>query len=125
MTPIRARATILAFFSVLWLACAGTWLGWGQFTPADEFRAFSPWPRAGPGFFNGLNLYIHDHFGFRGWFVTLNGLLRAKLFRTSTSPNVIIGKQGFLFYAGDGSLEGYMGTNPMPDCELESWVLLF
>jgi hypothetical protein len=124
-SPSGARLTVAAFFAVLWVVFAGTWLGWGQFTPADEARIFSPWPHLGANFLNSLNLYIHDHFGFRGWFITLNAFLRAKVAHTSTSHMVLMGRNGFMFYTGDDALKSYMRTNPMPDCELESWVQLF
>jgi len=124
--PSGSRLVVAAFFTALWLVFVGTWLGWGQFNSSDENRTFSVLPRhldaAFPG---GLKLYLHDHFGFRGWLVTLNAYLRAHMFRTSTSPRVVIGKQGFLFYADEGVLENYIGTTPMTDCEVESWVQLF
>ena len=121
-----SRVVVAAFFAVLWLSFAGTWLGWGQFTSADEYRRFSVLPtRLDATFPGGLSLYLHDHFGFRGWLVTLNAYLRAKMLHTSTSPRVVIGKQGFLFFADEGALQNYVGSSPMTDCELESWVHLF
>ena len=120
-----ARLTVAAFYGALWLLVAGTWFGWGQFNPADEKRVFAPVPQLNRRLPESLNLYLRDHFGFRGWFVTLNALLRAKLLHTSTTPKVIVGKQGFLFYASEGAIENYMGLKPISDCELESWVQLF
>lgn len=120
-----ARLTVAAFYGALWLLLAGTWFGWGQFNPADERRVFAPVPQLNRRLPETLNLYLRDHFGFRGWFVTLNALLRAKLLHTSTTPKVIVGKQGFLFYAAEGAVENYMGVKPIGDCELESWVQLF
>jgi alginate O-acetyltransferase complex protein AlgJ len=127
--PLRSlpgsRAVVTLFFASLWMLCIGTWLGWGQFTTADEYRSFSPTPRLDANFPDALNLYIHDHFGLRGWFITLNALLRARMFHTSTTTAVVMGKDGFLFFAGDEEVENFMGLRPMPDCDLDSWVKLF
>ncbi len=120
-----ARLTVAAFYGALWLLVAGTWLGWGQFNSADEKRVFAPTPRLNRHLPETLNLYLRVHFGFRGWFVAINAVLRAKLLHTSTTPKVIVGKQGFLFYASEGAIENYMGLKPISDCELESWVQLF
>ena len=121
----RSRLIVASFFGAVWLIFAGTWLGWGQFNPANERRLLAPFPPSDASFPGGFGLYLRDHFGFRGWFVTLNALLRAEVLRTSTSPNVIIGEKGFLFFAGEGAIENYMGLTPMTDCEVESWVDLF
>ena len=121
----RSRLIVASFFGAVWLIFAGTWIGWGQFNPANERRVLAPFPPLDASFPDGFGLYLRDHFGFRGWFVTLNALLRAQVLRTSTSPNVIIGEKGFLFFAGEGAIENYMGLNPMTDCEAESWVELF
>ena len=121
-----SRLTVAAFYGALWLLFAGTWFGWGQFNPADEKRVFAPMPRRFDGHFReGFSLYLRDHFGFRGWLVTLNGFLRAHILHASTSRMVIVGRDGFLFYTGEEALENYMGLKPMTDCELESWVQLF
>ena len=121
----RDRLILASFFGALWLCFAGTWLGWGQFNPADERRELAPVPRFDRTFPEGLGLYLRDHFGFRGAFVTLNALIRVKLLHTSTTPNVIMGEEGFLFFAGEGAIENYMGLNPMTDCEVSEWVSLF
>jgi alginate O-acetyltransferase complex protein AlgJ len=128
-TPARtlfspARLAVGTFFAVLWILFAGTWLGWGQFNQVDEYRVVSPRPSWNWNFPASLDAYIHDHFGFRGWLITLNGLLRARLLHTSTSAKVVLGKQGFMFYAGNQSMENYTGPNTMSDCELESWILI-
>ena len=119
------RVIAAAFFGVLWLGFAGTWLGWGQFNAANERRALAPFPRFDRTFPEGLGLYLRDHFGFRGGLVTVNALLRAKLLHTSTTPDVLMGEEGFLFFAGEGALENYMGLKPMSDCEVNAWVSLF
>ena len=104
-----------AFLAVLWLCFAGTWLGWGQSdSGVGERRALAPWPRINRTFPEGLGLYVRDHFGFRGWLVTLNAMIRVKLLRTSPTPDVVLGEQGFLFFAATG-----------PDSDIGAWVSLF
>lgn len=123
-SQLRARLIVTAFFAALWTLFIGTWLEWGQFNRADEYRILSPFPKWNKNLPSTLSAYLSDHFGFRGSLITVNGLLRAKLLHTSTSPKVIFGKQHFLFYAGDKSLESYDGSRPITDCDIDSWVLL-
>jgi len=42
--------------------------------------------------------YFNDHFGFRGALVKWNSIVRVKYLKTSTSPDVILGKNQWLFY---------------------------
>ena len=55
--------------------------------------------------------YFNDHFGLRQELITANAALRAGLFRESASDDVILGQDGWLFYAG--TLDDYQGTAPM------------
>ncbi|HEY3742823.1 MAG TPA: hypothetical protein VGL53_23415 [Bryobacteraceae bacterium] len=121
---IRYRLIVTAFFATLWMLFFGTWLEWGQFNRADEYRILAPFPEWNKRLPLTLSAYLADHFGFRGSLITVNGLLRAKLLHTSTSPKVVFGKQGFLFYAGDQSMESYNGSRAITDCDIDSWVLL-
>jgi hypothetical protein len=65
--------------------------------------------------------YIEDHFGLRRQLVRWNSLLRYKLGVSSTSK-VVIGEDGWLFYAGEKVLEQHTGQNVFTPAELERWV---
>jgi len=55
-------------------------------------------------FFSEFEDYFSEHFAFRESLVTLDGKLRSELFGTSSNEDVIVGREGWLFYeptAGD------------------------
>lgn len=60
--------------------------------------------------------YIGDHFAFRQELITAKAALDAALFRTSSSEDVVLGREGWLFYRD--TLPSYLHTQPMTDREL-------
>lgn len=65
--------------------------------------------------------YLEDRLPFRNELMTLNSAMEYYLFHRSTSDNVLIGKEGWLFYVskGDGDPIGsYQGTNLLSEDEL-------
>jgi hypothetical protein len=65
--------------------------------------------------------YIDDHFGLRSRLVRLNSLARYHL-GVSSTPKVVIGKDGWLFYAAEKIMEQHTGENVFTPEELERWV---
>jgi alginate O-acetyltransferase complex protein AlgJ len=65
--------------------------------------------------------YVNDRFGLRTQLVHLNSLIRYEL-GVSSTKDVIIGKDGWLFYAGDDLMEQHIGANIFAPEELEHWV---
>lgn len=53
--------------------------------------------------------YFEDRFAFRQQLVTANALVYSTLFRQSATDQVVVGKEGWLFYGG--TLEDYQGKN--------------
>jgi len=66
--------------------------------------------------------YFNDHFGFRNSLVRVNFIMRHNLLRISPSKQVIIGKNGWLFYTGEGEIEDYRGITKYDDKTLEKWA---
>ena len=75
--------------------------------------------------------YYNDHIPFRNYLMTITNALDLYVFRRSSSPNVIIGKSGWLFYdTTDADKEGglgdpianYQGTNLYTDEELRHFA---
>ena len=60
--------------------------------------------------------YFRDRFFLRQELISLDHLLSSKLFGTSGDSGVILGKDGWLYYAD--TLEDFTGTNPMTDREI-------
>ena len=92
-----------------------------------ENRALAPapsapttWPalRAFPA---AASRYFEDHFGLRAALVRWQAELRLRLLHVSASPDVILGRGGWLFYAGDGASEDIASAVPFTHDELEMW----
>ena len=88
--------------------------GTGENRNLAEFPVFSPdtyeaYPAA-------VNSYINDHAAFRNLFLSLNSMINLKLFGYADSQDVIVGKDGWYFFAGGMSLYDALGTQPFyPD----------
>lgn len=72
--------------------------------------------------------YYNDHFSFRTRLVYLNNLLTYKIFHTSASAKVIIGKQGWLFLGKFNEyfdeIDYYRNLKPFTVEELRYWQIL-
>lgn len=60
--------------------------------------------------------YFEDHFAFRQELVTINSFLRGNVLRESTTQQVIVGKNDWLYYGG--TLNDYQGKNLMSQREI-------
>jgi alginate O-acetyltransferase complex protein AlgJ len=68
--------------------------------------------------------YFEDHFGLRAPLVRLQALLRLRILGVSASRDVIVGREGWMFYAGDGAAEDIASAVPFTHDELEAWRLM-
>lgn len=55
--------------------------------------------------------YFADHFALRGLLVDVDATLKQRLFATSATPNVVVGRHGWLYY--EGELADYQRTGLM------------
>ena len=83
--------------------------GW----PHDR-DSLAAWPAA-------FTSYFADHFAFRSQLVRWQSRFRVQVLHSSTTPDVILGKDGWLFYGTDGAAEDYSGSRPFTEIELEAW----
>jgi len=65
--------------------------------------------------------YLSDHFGFRNLLIQLHGMLMVEGLGVTSNQSVVLGKDGWLFLASEGSLDDYRHANPFTKAELESW----
>ena len=72
--------------------------------------------RLNTGYLSDLCAYIRDRFFLRQELISLDHRISATLFGTSGDPGVILGSNGWLYYAD--TLDDYTGTDPMTDREL-------
>ena len=74
----------------------------------DSLKAF-------PGQFNS---FFNDHVPFRSQLIRLNSLLSVEILGDPASDSVVLGKEGWLFYTDEESIEDYKGTNLYTEEEL-------
>lgn len=75
-------------------------------------------------FVAGLESYYNDHFGFRKRLIRWNNHWKHELFLESSLPAVLTGRDGWLYYSGDGMIENHLGTSPFQPDELRQWQSL-
>lgn len=95
---------IAAFFTVCIIPSAGMLLLGESEAAANEILAERPSLFTEDGAFNRnitdeLTSYMADRFAFRQEFITAYAKLQAAVFRESSSEDVVLGKDGWLFYA--------------------------
>lgn len=70
---------------------------------------------------DGVFAWFADHFGLRAAFVKANAHLEYFAFRTSPSPSVIRGRDGWLYYGESDAIEDYVGRRPLTAQEVDAW----
>jgi alginate O-acetyltransferase complex protein AlgJ len=75
-------------------------------------------------FVSGLESYFNDHFGFRKRLIRTNNRWKRQLFRDAPAHDVLAGRDGWLFFVGEGTLDHAMGTALFSQEDLEAWRLL-
>ena len=132
---VRARrlgnlATGAAFALVLALPALDTFLGLDRTPPPQEKRQLAPVPgtprssAALAAFPGALDAYLSDHFGFRSLLVRLQARVSVLWLGVPPSPkvDVMVGRDGWLFFTGDQSIPYIEGANPFTPAELEAWT---
>ena len=64
--------------------------------------------------------YWNDSFAFRWYLIRAHSLAKLAL-GVSPSPKALVGQNGYLFYAGEQSVDYFRGTKPFTTPELERW----
>jgi hypothetical protein len=125
-----ADAALIALgLALLALPLADNVLGLDPFKAWTENRTPAPFPelRLDSASLRSLSArlkaYYDDHFGFRGSMLRLHALAKTRLLGLSPSRRVVLGKDGWLFYADEGSIESHRRARPFEHDELERWRL--
>lgn len=82
----------------------------------ESFSALRESLMAFPAAFNN---YFNDHAAFRSQLIEANSVLSMELFGEASSPSVVLGKDDWLFFTNEESIEDYKGTNLYTQEELE------
>ena len=113
---IRNLLYIAAVLAICAVPSAGMFLT-GPTEKSYENRTLAGWPsfteEGSPNvrYLEQAGEWFTDHFALKNEMVTANSLVRAKLFGVSSSDRVIVGREGWLFYAS--SLHDHLGTDLM------------
>lgn len=83
-------------------------------TPRAKIKAIAQFPGQ-------FKYYFFDHFGFRNLLIRLHGTLMVDGLHVTSNQSVLLGKDGWLFLANEGSLDDYRHADPFTSAELESW----
>ncbi len=120
-------ATIALFACALLAPTADAILALDPSPPLEENRplAASP-PRtlalSDPGLFSaGLESHIRDTFGFRRSLVRLRNLAVVRGLGSSPVPEIVLGQDGWMFFAGDNSAVDLAGGLRYAPAELDRW----
>jgi len=124
---VEDAALAASFLVAIWLPLAGMILSRDAAAGSAEKRnmaAVPPRPRGWrelADFPVGFGKYFKDNFGFRRELIGWHASWKVKWLRVSTSPDVLIGKDGWLFYAGDGTLGSDNSLPPFTPGQLAHW----
>lgn len=69
-----------------------------------------------------LSEYFKDHFGLRTELIRWQAEAKMNWLRSSGSPQVLLGKDGWLFHAGEGEVEMFTGSEPFDAEGLARWA---
>lgn len=124
---MKRQAGYIIFIAVFLLLClvpsAGMLLadrGDGS-SGANEVLSALPALRDGEGGFHAdylaqLSAYVEDNYFLRQELVTAWSALNHRVFRTSISEDVVLGRDGWLYFGG--TLEDYTGSRPLDEGEI-------
>jgi len=114
---------VIAFIIVLWIPTIDMLVNFLPKTENTENRKLAEKPEFTLGstseFQKQYLSYFNDNFGLRNYLIKLNSLIKIVLFNISPLENVIIGKNGWLFYRE--GIESYQGTDLFSEEELNKF----
>jgi alginate O-acetyltransferase complex protein AlgJ len=121
---------VVVFVAGIGLPLLGGLLGWDTGLRPGENRSLAPAPELRlergsiKAFPKQFERYFNDRFGFRNSLVALNSIVKVAGFGTSTSADVILGENGFLYYASDFIIDDWRGLHPFSGDELQRWQVV-
>jgi alginate O-acetyltransferase complex protein AlgJ len=122
------RAILLIFCLLLLLPLAGQWLKLAPAPANSENRKLTERPQlswsvpALQKFPREYQAYYNDNFGFRKILVRGNYLLHYGLLGVSPSSQVLVGRNGWLYYTGEHELDDYRGITRFHEDQLQKWA---
>lgn len=131
MQKSKLRAAEEVFLVAFFLAAVslplGLLLARGEGVATQENRRLAelpPRPRSAREVYHlppKLSEYFKDHFGLRAELIRWQATAKMNWLRSSGSPQVLLGKDDWLFHAGEGEVEMFTGSEPFTPEKLEAW----
>jgi hypothetical protein len=118
---------VVAFVLAVWLPLLALGLGFDPEVAMVEKRvlaevpSLSADPESVAAFPSEFEAFWNDHFGFRSLLIRWHHLMRLRLLGLSSNENVVVGTDGWLYYAGQGNMDLYRAATPMTDADLAGW----
>jgi len=125
--PVLDRLLVAAFVLTIGVPLVGTIAGAGTEANREENRAAAPWPGAPrdlatlAAWPEAFTRYFADHFAYRERLVRWQARIRVGWLSSSPTPDVLLGRNGWLFYGTDGAVEDYTAARPFSETDLEEW----
>jgi len=135
-TPSRSTgsrlnlALIIVFVGLLWLPLFDSAFHLDRAPAVNENREAAPkpiftgWSKT-KEFFQEIERYYDDHFGFRKRLVRWHSGWKEKLFHEAAVREVIIGRDGWLYTATNEMIENYTRIKRFSVEDLDAWQKLF
>lgn len=121
---------MIVFLGLIWMPTVDHFFKLDHAEAPGENRLPAKWPVfKGLGnsrdFVSGVEAYFNDHFGFRKRLVRLNNHWKGQLFKDPGGKDVLIGRDGWLFFNGGNMIANLTGEALWSEHELENWRRLF
>ena len=127
MRSAMNRALAIVFLTAIVIPVAANLTGHDGADRGAENREMADFPvfdrslRSLARFPAGLDAWFGDHFGFRSTLVRWSSKMSVDLFGASPSTSVVLGRDGWLFYADDGAYEDLASVSSLSDPEIDNW----
>jgi hypothetical protein len=118
--------TIAIFALLLWLPAADHFLRLDHARPTEENRRPAP-----PPVYRGIDdlavfdasfeAYFNDHFGFRKQLIRWSNHWKNELFHDPSAPDVLVGRNGWLYFAGEAMVEHVRRSRRFTHEDMENW----
>src|SRR5882724_11504922 len=82
------------------------WPDWPDLPMANRPAKFESW--------------LNDHFPLRGWIILWHSLVQYRLLHAAAT-NVVVGRDNWLFYTGDRTLDDLRGRDELTQAQLVNW----
>ena len=123
-------ALLFAFVVLLGLPTLDYFLHLDKAPPLNEKRKLAEFPamtwsqEGARKFITGLENYYADHFGFRTQLIRWEHAWKRDLFHESSFPDVMLGRDGWLFFSNDQMTQNKWGTALFEPSRLKEWQAL-